>query len=222
MRTTLRASGRAAWIGIVVTLALALARPAAAGALAISWTDYAVDEAGFLVERRQAAGGLFQQIAVQAANAVSYLDNTVPAGGSYCYRVRAFNPAGVSAYTNESCGTAVATSPPITVALNGTSYRQTDTMVATVHASGGFVVPVDAYVVVQTGGAMLSLQLDGRLVPGMVPIARNIIVPTLAAPFSFPLAGAPPGTYTWMAAVTSPGTLTMVAPVASTIFTVTP
>ena len=70
-------------------------------------------------------------------------------------------------------------------------------MVATVQAVGGVVTqPIDAYVVVQTGGGLLSLQLDGRLVPGLVPIARNIVLPTVAAPFAFPLAGAPPGTYT--------------------------
>ncbi|MBP7777759.1 MAG: hypothetical protein KA371_11560 [Acidobacteria bacterium] len=219
MRTIAGVSGRAVWVGIA--LALTLARPAAAGALAISWADYSVDEDGFLVERRAAAGGGFQQIAVQGRNAVAYLDNAVPAGGAYCYRVRAFNVAGVSAYTDEGCGTATATSSPLTVTLNGTSYRQTETMVATVHASAGFAVPVDAYVVVQTAGVMLSLQLDGRLVPGLVPIARNILLPTIDAPFSFPLAGAPPGTYTWIAGVTSPGTLTMLASVASTTFTIT-
>jgi hypothetical protein len=88
----------------------------------------------------------------------------------------------------------------------------------------GGVVPgaVDAYVVVQAGAALLSLQLDGRLVPGLVPIARNIALPTVAAPFAFPLAGAPPGSYTWLAGVTTPGTLTLVAPIASTPFTITP
>jgi hypothetical protein len=81
---------------------------------------------------------------------------------------------------------------------------------------------VDVYVVVQAGGAMLSLQLDGRLVPGLVPLARGIVLPTIDAPFAFPLAGAPPGAYTWLAAVTSPGSMTMAAPVASTPFTITP
>ena len=42
------------------------------------------------------------------------------------------------------------------------------------------------------------------------------------APFAFPLAGAPPGSYTWLAGVTTPGTLTLVAPVASTTFSITP
>ena len=213
-------SWRVVWVGIAFTLTLA--QPAAAGALAISWTDNSVDEDGFLIERRPAAGGAFQQVAVSPQNVIAYLDSTVPVGGAYCYRVRSFNLAGQSAYSNDGCGTAFPDSPPLTITLNGTSYRQADTMVATVHATGGWVTPVDAYVVVQAGGALLSLQLDGRLVPGLVPIARNILLPTIEAPFSFSLAGAPPGNYTWIAGVTSPGTLTMVAPVASTAFTVTP
>ena len=82
--------------------------------------------------------------------------------------------------------------------------------------------PVDAYVVVQAGGAWLSLQLDGRLVPGLVPIARQIVLPTVAVSFSFPLAGVPAGSYAWMAAVTVPGTLTLAAPLQATPFTIVP
>lgn len=199
--------------------------PAAdAAQLALSWTDNAGDEDGFLVERRPAPSGAFRPLAALGSNVVGYLDATVADGGTYCYRVRAFNVAAMSAYTNEVCGTATgAATSPLEVTLNQSSFRQRDTMVATVRAMGG-VVPgaVDAYVVVQAGGALLSLQLDGRLVPGLVPIARNIVLPTVAAPFAFPLAGAPPGSYLWLAGVTTPGTLTLVAPIASTPFTVTP
>jgi hypothetical protein len=215
-----RMTGGVVWIGVVIVLALA--RPAAAGAVAVSWADNAVDEDGFLVERRAGSGGAFQLIAVQGPNVVAYLDTTVSALGTYCYRVRAFNAAGPSDYTNVSCATAVATAPHVTITLNGTSFRQSDTMVATVHARAGIATPVDVYVVVQAGSAMLSLQLDGRLVPGLVPLARGIVLPTIDAPFAFPLAGAPPGDYTWLAAVTSPGSMTMAAPVASTPFTITP
>lgn len=190
----------------------------------MSWSDNSADEDGFLVERRSATAGAFQQVAALGPNVVGYLDSTVAAGAAYCYRVRAFNLAGLSAYTNDACGTAAGTAPlPLSVTLNQSTFHQADTMVATVQAVAGVVSgAVDAYVVVQAGGALLSLQLDGRLVPGLVPIARNIGLPTIAAPFAFPLAGAPPGSYTWLAGVTTPGTLTLVAPIASTPFTITP
>ncbi|MFN7978206.1 MAG: fibronectin type III domain-containing protein [Vicinamibacterales bacterium] len=207
----------------LVLIAPGLATPARAAALALAWTDNASDEDGYLVERRDAPAGAFQQIAALGANAVAYLDTAALAGASYCYRVRAFNVAGASAYTNEACGTAAGTASPLSVTLNKASFRANETMVATVNAVGG-VVPtaVDAYVVVQAGGVLLSLQLDGRLVPGLVPIARGLVLPTVSAPFAFPLAGAPTGAYTWLAGVTQPGTLTLVAPLASAAFTVTP
>ena len=201
--------------------------PASADAaqLAMAWSDNSVDEDGFLVERRPAAGGSFVQIAALGPNAVAYLDGGVAAGAAYCYRVRAFNAVGPSAYTNEACGTAAAASGhPLSVTLPKSSFTRAETMVATVNAvAGGVTVPVDAYVVVQTaGGGLLSLQLDGRLVPGLVPMASGIVLPSVVAPYGLPLAGAPPGSYTWLAAVTSPGTLTLVSPIVSTPFTIVP
>jgi hypothetical protein len=102
------------------------------------------------------------------------------------------------------------------VSLNQTSFTRAQTLVATVNAVGGQVTtPIDAYVVV-AGGLLLPLQLDGRLVPGLVPIARGIVLPTVSAPLAFLLAGAPPGNYQWLAALTASGTLTLVSPIAST------
>lgn len=120
-------------------------------------------------------------------------------------------------------GTTSPIAPPLSVALNSTSPSTRDTLLVTVQASSVRVTtPVDAYVVVQAGAAYLSLQLDGRLVPGLVPIARSVVLPTLAVPFAFPLAGAPPGSYSWLAAVTTPGTLSLLAPIETTPFTISP
>lgn len=220
LTTTFRLSEAAIWIAIAIVFTQA--QPAAAASVAISWADQAVDEDGFQVERRAAAGGAFEPIAIQGPNVVTYLDNAVPTTGAYCYRVRAFNLAGTSDYTNEGCGTATTTASPVSIMLNGSSYQQSDTMVATVQVRAGVVTPVDVYVMVQAGAALHSLLLDGRLVPGLVPMARSVVLPTVDAPFAFPLAGAPAGEYSWIAAVTAPGTLTPVAPLASTPFTITP
>lgn len=211
---------------LLLALAAGAATPGVAQAaqLGLSWSDNATDETGYLVERRDGASPTFTQIASLPANAAAYLDSSLPAGSAYCYRVRAFNAIGPSAYTNEACGTAGgALTAPLSVSLNQTTFTRSQTMVATVNAVGGQVTsPIDAYVVVQAGGLLLSLQLDGRLVPGLVPIARGIVLPTVSAPFSFPLAGAPPGSYQWLAAVTTPGTLSVVSPIAATPFTVVP
>lgn len=208
---------------LLLCVSLAAAPAAQAAQLAVSWVDNSGDEDGFLVERRGQAAGAFQPVATLGPNAVAFLDTGVAAGTAYCYRVRAFNLAGPSAYSSEGCGTSAAGLLPLSVTLNQTAYRQRDTMIATVQAVGGLVPSaVDAYVVVQTAGGLLSLQLDGRLVQGLVPIVRGIVLPTVAAPFAFPLAGAPPGTYTWLAGVTTPGTLGLLAPIASTTFTIAP
>jgi len=206
---------------------MGLPASAQAAQLALAWVDNAVDEDGFLVERRAAGSGEFAQIGAVGPNVVSFLDSGLVAGTQYCYRVRAVNLVGASAYTNEVCGTAVGGQPtpssPLSVTLNQATFATTDTLVTTVIAvSGVIATPVDAYIVLNVGGGFLSLQLDGRLVPGLVPIARDIVLPSVSAPFSFPLAGAPPGAYTWIAAVTIPGTLTLVSPLASTPFTIVP
>lgn len=210
---------------ILAVMSIALSPVSGSAAqLGLSWTDNASDETGYLVERRSGGSATFAQIASLPANAAAYLDANLPAGTVYCYRVRAYNGVGPSAYTNEACGTAGGgMTVPLSVTLNQSTLSRSQTLVATVNAVGGQVTtPIDAYVVLQAGGQLLSLQLDGRLVPGLVPIARGVVLPTVSAPFSFPLAGAPPGTYQWLAAVTSPGTLSVVAPIASTPFTVVP
>ena len=201
---------------------LLFAMPASAGVVAISWTDYSVDEEGFTIERRVEHSPTFVTVATQPENTIAYLDRGVPSGAVYCYRVRAFNAMGPSAYTNESCSTAMAEVSPVRVTLDQPSYRTNQTMVATVRVTQDFVTPVDTYVVMQGPGGLMSLQLDGRLVPGLVPIARNVVLPTIDVPFGVPLVGAPPGAYVWMAGVTSPGTLSIVSPIANTPFTVTP
>lgn len=201
---------------------LLFAMPASAGVVAITWTDYSVDEAGFTIERRAQHSPTYVTVATQPENTIAYLDRGVPSGAVFCYRVRAFNAMGPSDYTNESCSTAMAEVSPVRVTLDRPTYRTNQTMVATVRVTQDFVTPVDTYVVMQGPGGLMSLQLDGRLVPGLVPIARSVVLPTIDVPFGVPLVGAPPGPYVWMTGVTSPGTLSIVSPIAYTPFTVTP
>ena len=71
----------------------------------------AQDDTGFLVERCTGTVGTcmpnpqsgFTQIGTTAAHASSYVDNTVSAGHTYTYRVRAKNANGNSAYTVAIC-----------------------------------------------------------------------------------------------------------------------
>ena len=210
---------------LCVVASLGAAPSAEAASLVLGWDDTSVNETGFIVERRISTQSTFEAVASLPADTTAYLDQNLPAGSSYCYRVSAYNSAGTSGYTNDACGTAWSTSGvPLSVSVNQTVLSTSATMVATVNAVGD-VLPsaIDAYVLLDAGGGvMFSLQMDGSVVPGVIPIARGLVLQTASLPFVFPLAGAPPGLYQWMAALTAPGTFSLVSPLVTTPFTVVP
>lgn len=86
------------------------------------WTDSAANEDGFRLERCAGVLGLacdnFAQIAQTGPDVTSYSDTAATPAHGYRYRVRAFNTAGVSEYSN------VATAPPATPILARRPGRQ--------------------------------------------------------------------------------------------------
>lgn len=64
----------------------------------LSWTDNSTNESGFRIERAPQATLQFTQIAQVSANAISYA--FTESTGTWVYRVRAWNSAGTSAYSN--------------------------------------------------------------------------------------------------------------------------
>lgn len=68
----------------------------------VAWKDNSTNEVGFKLERRSGAGA-YQSIAALTRNVRNYADLDVTPGVSYCYRVKAFNAAGESAFSNEAC-----------------------------------------------------------------------------------------------------------------------
>ena len=82
----------------------------------ITWTDNSNNEDGFKIERKTETSA-FTQIDVTGGNVTSYTDSTPLSGTIYCYRVRAFNTAGGSAYSNEDCSTSFF---PLTILKFGT------------------------------------------------------------------------------------------------------
>jgi regulation of enolase protein 1 (concanavalin A-like superfamily) len=77
----------------------------------LTWTDNSDNEAQFRVERSP-NGTSWSEVAVLGANVSSWDDGTVTALTSYSYRVRAYNAAGFSGYTNTVSVTTPATPPP--------------------------------------------------------------------------------------------------------------
>lgn len=80
--------------------------PPPPSALTLSWHDNADNESGFKIERSADAGVTFVEIATVGANVTSYRDTTLVAGEAYAFRVRAFNAAGDSPYSNIASGVA--------------------------------------------------------------------------------------------------------------------
>jgi predicted phage tail protein len=78
-----------------------------ANTISLSWTDNATTETGFKLERCQNNNCTnFQQLPAFGANTTTYTDTGLKANATYRYRIRAFNAAGNSAYSNIVSGRA--------------------------------------------------------------------------------------------------------------------
>jgi len=81
-----------------------------AGELTLSWNDNSKNESGFEIQR-SLDNRSYQVIATVPRNTTRFVDRTVEEGGDYWYRVRAYNSAGRSGFTNKANGRAVRSSP---------------------------------------------------------------------------------------------------------------
>jgi hypothetical protein len=77
-----------------------------AGQLTLVWDDNSLTETGLEIERLSSEVGVFDLVATIGPDQTAYTDSTALEGTFYCYRLRAFNAAGYSKYSNEACGTA--------------------------------------------------------------------------------------------------------------------
>jgi fibronectin type 3 domain-containing protein len=98
------------------------ASAASSSQINLSWSDNSGDEQGFKVERAAGADATaaFAQVATVGANATNYSDTGLAAGTAYTYRVRAYNAAGDSPYSNTASATTQAAGTP---AGTGTGLR---------------------------------------------------------------------------------------------------
>jgi hypothetical protein len=82
-------------------------------AINLTWTDNSTDETGFKLERKTGSGGTYAEITGNiAVNATTYSNTGLTANTTYYYRLRAYNAAGNSTYSNEVSATTAAIPPP--------------------------------------------------------------------------------------------------------------
>jgi hypothetical protein len=156
--------------------------PVNANRIDINWNDNSTDEDGFRIERKIGIAGTYTEITIVGINVTSYQDNTLSASTPYYYRVRAYNSAGLSAYSNEANATTMSggTTPTITyfaptngpvgttVTIYGSNFSATQgssvvmfgsmTAVPTYWSDTQIIVPVPSGV---TGNVYISVTVNG-------------------------------------------------------------
>jgi len=89
--------------------------------VSLIWTDNASNESGYKIERRTGSGN-YVQVATTGANATSYVASGLAANTFYQFRVRAYNSAGDSSYSNEVSTVTSQIETRITLTVGKTAY----------------------------------------------------------------------------------------------------
>ena len=92
-------------LSLTVAAACFAAGEASAVQLTASWTDNSGGEATTRLERRPQNVVAFAAIADVPPGVTAYVDTSVSAGTTYCYRIAAYDDVGASPYSAEACAT---------------------------------------------------------------------------------------------------------------------
>jgi len=124
--------------------------------IALTWSDNSSNETGFLLER-SVDGINWSQFATVGSNVTSYTDTGLTASTTYQYRIRAYNSAGNSSYSNIGSATTGAavidtTAPVVNIQNPANGATVSGSVAVSVKASDNVSV------------SSLKLYIDGKLV----------------------------------------------------------
>jgi len=106
-------------------------------AINLTWTDNAINETGFTLERKTGSGGTYAAVTpVPAANATSYSDTGLSINTTYTYRLTATNAAGSSSASAGASATTDGAPPNITQQPANTSVAAGQSATFTTTATG--------------------------------------------------------------------------------------
>jgi len=144
----------------LAVIVLLWADQATAAILELRWADNSSDETGFHVERKQGVAGTYNIVATTGANVTSYADSSLADNTLYCYRVNAFNEAGISQNSSEVCGTTPSVTTP-----TPTQFMLTVSLVKTTNSSGtGNGTVTSSPAGINCGGTCSALFTSGTVV----------------------------------------------------------
>ncbi len=114
------------FVSLLLLLSAIAMQPDVEGAdLHLSWQDKSTNADGLNIERKTGQNGIYLHLATVGPNVISYTDSGLQQATTYCYRVNAFNTAGASPYSNESCATTPQPSYTLSVTTSGSGSIST-------------------------------------------------------------------------------------------------
>lgn len=153
---------------ILALLLAAFSLQLSAATVTLTWQDNADNEDGYRLERATGTGSFVELAGSLPPNTSTYVDATATAGTSYSYRVRCFNTAGDSPYSN----TATIAIPPLATLPAAPSGAGAQTAGRLVNVSNRGLVTVG----------------DATMIPGFViqggplRVLIRAVGPTIGAP----------------------------------------
>jgi fibronectin type 3 domain-containing protein len=128
------------------------ATPASATQINLSWTNNAINQTGFKIERSP-DGTTFTQIGTAGASSSTYSDPNLSPLTNYYYRVRATNANGDSAYSNVANAATLADTTPPTAPTNLTANAASASQINLSWTASADNVGVTGYKILRCQGA---------------------------------------------------------------------